>query len=143
VASNQLDQAAANKALVERRFEAAMSGDRETVAALQAEGYTVEFSYGHPAEGTFQGKEQIAVARGTMLLLLGITGFRVDEVITEGPHRVIALAGAEGADVAGEPWSMELFEVLTVVDGLVAEERLLFKDTARLREIARAREEAA
>ena len=143
MASNQLDQAAANKALVERRFEAAMNGDRETVATLQTEGYTVEFSYGHPAEGTFQGKEQIAAARGRMLSLLGITGFRVDEVIAEGPHRVIALAGAEGTDAAGEPWSMELFEVLTVVDGLVAEERLLFKDTARLREIARAREEAA
>jgi ketosteroid isomerase-like protein len=143
MASNELSQAQANKALVERLYAAAMSGERDAVVALRHEDYTLELNYGHPAAGTFQGKDEIEAGRGKMISLLGISKFWLDEVVAEGPERVVALVGASGTDADGEEWSMAAVELLRVVDGQVVETKLYYRDSAKLRDIALGRESAA
>lgn len=143
MADGHRSQAASNKALVERRFAAAIRGDRAAVDATQDEHYRLGLHYGHPAGGTFQGKEQIAAARATMMSLIGVSGLSLTEVIADGPNRVVAIVETTGTDAAGEPWSMPVVEVITVVDGAITETQLYFQDSARLRDIAREREPAA
>jgi len=143
MASEQLSQAESNKALVERRFERAIAGDREAVVAMQSEDYTIRLNYGHPAGGTFQGIEDTGAGRLKMISLLGITSFWLDDVIASDSDLVVALVGAKDTDVDGNEWSMPAVELIKVVDGLVTETNLIYQDSAQLRDIALGREAAA
>jgi len=135
-------QAELNKEVVQRHFDAAISGDRAAANALNADGYRSQLTYGHPDGGTFQGLAEVGRARARMISLLGITGIELKEIIADGPARVVALVDAKGLDAAGEPWVMPCVELLQVVDGKIAEVRMFYQDTVRLLELARAREAA-
>jgi ketosteroid isomerase-like protein len=142
MATDHLVQAELNKDVVQRHFDAAISGDRVTANALNADDYLSQLTYGHPDGGTFQGLAEVGSARARMISLLGITGIKLKEIIADGPVRVVALVDAEGTDESGEPWFMPCVELIQVVDGKIAEVRMFYQDTVRLLELARAREAA-
>ena len=104
----------------------------------------IELNLGAPYGGTFVGPAEIAVGRHRLHELCGYTtadhtSFRY---YADGPTRVVVEAINNGADLAGNAWSMTVVELVDVIDGKIAKKRTFFEDPARLREIMLEREAA-
>lgn len=59
-----------------------------------------------------------------------------------GPTRVVVEATNNGTDLAGNPWTMTVVELVDVIDGKITKKRTFFEDPARLRNIMAERESA-
>ena len=71
---------------------------------------------------------------------LDVMSIQIDELIADGPTRVVVVATNSGTDVHGAPWKMTVLELVDVVDGKIAKKRSFYQDTARLRDISLERE---
>lgn len=79
------------------------------------------------------------------LIGLDVAAIGIDELIAEGPTRVVVVATNSGTDLHGTPWSMtvlELVDVIDVIDGKITKKRSFYQDTALLRDISLEREAA-
>jgi ketosteroid isomerase-like protein len=97
-----------------------------------------------PYGGTYVGPADIGVGRHRLHELCGYTSadhssFRY---YADGPTRVVVEATNNGTDLAGDPWSMTVVELVDVIDGKIAKKRTFFEDPARLRDIMIEREAA-
>ncbi|GAA4662027.1 MULTISPECIES: nuclear transport factor 2 family protein [Amycolatopsis] len=137
-------QAELNKDVVRRFYEAVLraSGgpDFATIKELSDE-HEVELNWGHPDSGVHKGAA-IGPARERMHELTGLDvgAISIDELIAEGPTRVVVVATNSGTDVHGTPWTMTVLELVDVVDGKITKKRSFYQDTALLRDIALERE---
>jgi ketosteroid isomerase-like protein len=139
--SEQLSQAERNKAAVSRAYAALGRHDFAAAGEVLGSQEMIELNYSHPAGGVFHGAD-VGKARQRFSQLTGFDGVgtTIDEVIADGPTRVIALITNEGNGVDGKRWSMTCIHVLDVVDEKIINQRVFFQDTALLRDIAVANE---
>ncbi|GHE35187.1 MULTISPECIES: nuclear transport factor 2 family protein [Streptomyces] len=135
-----------NKDVVRRFYEAVLrepgGPDFATIRELTDE-QEVELNWGHPDSGVHRGAA-IGPARHRMHLLTGMdpSALVVEELLAEGPTRVVVVATNSGTDVHGVPWTMTVLELVDVVDGRITRKRSFYQDTALLRDIALEREAA-
>jgi ketosteroid isomerase-like protein len=135
-----------NKDVVRRFYEAVLrepgGPDFATIHELTDE-QEVELNWGHPDSGVHRGAA-IGPARHRMHLLTGMdpSALVVEELLAEGPTRVVVVATNSGTDVHGTPWTMTVLELVDVVDGRITRKRSFYQDTALLRDIALEREAA-
>jgi hypothetical protein len=65
-----------------------------------------------------------------------MTGVIVNEIIADGPHRVIAVIEAHGTAKDGTPWSMPAVECYWAEDGKITDIRPYYWDLVELRRVA-------
>ncbi|EGG43805.1 hypothetical protein SGM_6146 [Streptomyces griseoaurantiacus M045] len=129
-----------NKDVVRRFYEAVLrepgGPDFATIRELTDE-QEVELNWGHPDSGVHRGAA-IGPVRHRMHLLTGMdpSALVVEELLAEGPTRVVVVATNSGTDVHGVPWTMTVLELVDVVDGRITRKRSFYQDTALLRDIA-------
>lgn len=128
-----------NVEVVKGVFDAVARGDQAAAQAPYDENFVIEFNWGHPASGAFQG-DKIYEGRMTMITLLGLTDVQLRTVIADGPSRVVVLADGKGTDAGGEPWSIPAVQLYTFENGKIIRVSHMFTGHARLLEIARGRE---
>ncbi|MFF1401079.1 nuclear transport factor 2 family protein [Streptomyces sp. NPDC058287] len=135
-----------NKDVVLRFYEAVLrvpgGPDFAAINELSDE-REVELNRGHPDSGTHR-RAAIGPARRRMHRLTGldVAAIGIDELIAEGPTRVVVVATNSGTDVHGTPWSMTVLELVDVIDGKITKKRSFYQDTALLRDISLDREAA-
>ncbi|WP_433258455.1 nuclear transport factor 2 family protein [Streptosporangium sp. CA-135522] len=138
-------QAEANKDVVRRFYDAALREGGPDFATLKelSDEQEVELNWGHPDSGVHHGAA-IAPARHRMHRLTGldVAAIRIDELIAEGPTRVVVAATNSGTDIHGTPWTMTVLELVDVIDGKITKKRSFYQDTALLRDISLEREAA-
>jgi len=139
-------QAERNKDVVRRFYEAVLrvpgGPDFATIKDLTDE-QEVELNWGHPDSGIHRGAA-IAPARHRMHRLTGLdlAAISIDELIAEGPARVVVVATNRGIALHGAPWTMTVLELVDVVNGKITKKRSFYQDTALLRDISLEREAA-
>lgn len=135
-----------NKEVVRRFYEAVLrvSGgpDFATIKELTDE-QEIELNWGHPDSGLHRGAA-IGLARHRMHELTGldISAISIDELIADGPTRVVVVATNSGTDIHGNPWRMTVLELVDVANGKITKKRSFYQDTALLRDISLEREAA-
>jgi pimeloyl-ACP methyl ester carboxylesterase/ketosteroid isomerase-like protein len=151
--TEQMIQAERNKevvagfyaALMRRDDHGNLSGDDlALVADFFEHEQELEINLGHPYGGVFKGPAEIALGRHRMHELCGFThrDHEQDENIADGPTRVVCIGTNHGTDLAGNPWSMTVIELVDVADGHVVKKRVFFQDPVLLWNIAVEREAA-
>ncbi|WP_393063214.1 nuclear transport factor 2 family protein [Streptomyces sp. LN549] len=135
-----------NKDVVRRFYEAVLRvpGGPDFAAIKDlADEQEVELNWGHPDSGIHRGAA-IAPARHRMHQLTGLdfAAIRIDELIAEGPNRVVVVATNSGTDIHGNPWTMTVLELVDVENGRIARKRSFYQDAALLRDISLEREAA-
>lgn len=97
-----------------------------------------------PYGGTYVGPAEIAVGRHRLHELCGYASPDPSsfKYYADGPTRVVVEATNNGTDLAGNPWSMTVVELVDVVDGKIVRKRTFFEDPALLRDIMNEREAA-
>ncbi|GAA1621377.1 hypothetical protein GCM10009733_017400 [Nonomuraea maheshkhaliensis] len=135
-----------NKEVV-RRFYAAVlrtpgGPDFATIKELTDE-QEVELNWGHPDSGVHRGAA-IGPARRRMHELTGLdlSAITIDELVADGPARVVVVATNSGTDLHGNPWRMTVLELVDVTNGKITKKRSFYQDTALLRDISLEREAA-
>ncbi|WP_329375406.1 hypothetical protein [Streptomyces sp. NBC_01483] len=73
---------------------------------------------------------------------LDVTAISIDELIAEGPTRVVAVATNSGTGIHNTPWTMTVLELVDVLNGEITKRRSCYQNTALLRDISREREAA-
>ncbi|GAA5056556.1 hypothetical protein GCM10023259_039530 [Thermocatellispora tengchongensis] len=137
-------QAELNKDVVRRFYEAVLrvpgGPDFATIREL-ADEQEVELNWGHPDSGIHKGAA-IGPARQRMHRLTGldIAAISIDELIADGPTRVVVVATNSGTDIHGNRWTMTVLELVDVVNGKITKKRSFYQDTALLRDISLERE---
>ncbi|WP_433380484.1 nuclear transport factor 2 family protein [Streptosporangium sp. CA-115845] len=103
----------------------------------------IELNWGHPDSGVHRGAA-IGPARHRMHELTGldIPAISIDELIADGPTRVVVVATNSGTDIHGNPWRMTVLELVDVANGKITKKRLFYQDTALPRDISLEREAA-
>ncbi|MEV4803656.1 hypothetical protein AB0K18_26940 [Nonomuraea sp. NPDC049421] len=103
----------------------------------------VELNWGHPDSGVHKGAD-IGPARHRMHELTGLdmSSISIDELIADGPTRVVVVATNSGIDLHGTPWTMTVLELVDVVNGKITKKRSFYQNTALLRDISLEREAA-
>ena len=144
MSSERPTQAELNKDVVRRFYEAVLrvpGGPDFAAAGELADEQEVELNWGHPDSGVHRGAA-IGPARHRMHRLTGldITAIGIDELIAEGPTRVVVVATNSGTDVRGARWTMSVLELVDVVNGKITRKRSFYQDTALLRDISLERE---
>jgi ketosteroid isomerase-like protein len=135
-----------NKEVVRRFYEAVLrvpgGPDFATIKELTDE-QEIELNWGHPDSGVYRGAA-IGLARHRMHELTGldISAISIDELIADGPTRVVVVATNSGTDIHGNPWRMTVLELVDVVHGKITKKRSFYQDTALLRDISLEREAA-
>ena len=134
------EQAEANRQVI-RDIDAALSR-RDAVAlnALCHDDCVLALPDGHPTGGTFTGIDNVNAARARMKKALGITQIQKVADVTDGSPFVMSVLEISGTDARGAPWTMPAMETVKITDGKLAELKIFFYDTVRLREIAGGRE---
>ena len=128
--------------IVKGVFDAVARGDQVAAQAPYDEKFVIEFNWGHPASGAFQG-ETILEGRMAMIRLLGLTEVQLKEIIADGPNHVVVLADGKGTDVAGEPWvipGVQLYTFDNKTDKIILVSHM-FRGRRLDFEMARGREE--
>jgi ketosteroid isomerase-like protein len=139
-------QADQNKDVVRRFYEAVLrtpgGPDFATIKELTDE-QEVELNWGHPDSGVHTGAA-IGPARHKMHDLTGldVAAISIDELIAEGPTRVVVVATNSGTDIHGTRWTMTVLELVDVVRGKITKKRSFYQDTTLLRDISLEREKA-
>lgn len=144
--SEQPTQADLNRDLVRRYYDTILDPAGPDFAAIEAfcaADHVDEFNWGHPDSGAFTGADAMP-ARQRMIRLIGSdhTKATIDEIIADGPTRVVGLITNGGTDLAGNPWSMTVIQLMEVVDGKITSTRNFFQNAALLRDMALEREAA-
>jgi ketosteroid isomerase-like protein len=139
------ENAELNKDVVRRFYEAVLTTpgpDFATIKALTDE-QEVELNWGHPESGVYFGAD-IGPARHRMHQLTGldVTAITIDELIADGPSRVVVVATNSGTDIHNNSWKMTVLELVDVRDGKIVKKRSFYQDTALLRDISLEREQA-
>ncbi|MDP4511507.1 nuclear transport factor 2 family protein [Nonomuraea turcica] len=135
-----------NKEVVRRFYEAVLrvpgGPDFATIKELTDE-QEIELNWGHPDSGVYGGAA-IGPARHRMheLTRLDISAISIDELIADGPTRVVVVATNSGTDIHGNPWRMTVLELVDVANGKITKKRSFYQDTALLRDISLEREAA-
>ncbi|KAB8189062.1 hypothetical protein FH608_042145 [Nonomuraea phyllanthi] len=135
-----------NKEVVRRFYEAVLrvpgSPDFATIEELTDE-QEIELNWGHPASGVHRGAA-IGPARHRMHELTGldIQAVSIEELVADGPTRVVVVATNGGTDIHGNPWRMTVLELVDVANGKITRKRSFYQDTALLRDISLQREAA-
>jgi ketosteroid isomerase-like protein len=124
-----------NREIVKRMYAVADSGDLDQLSELVAEDYTLTQAPGHPVPGYWQGKAA-ADAGSRVFRTLNVTGVTVQEIVADGPHRVIGLVQSHGTDTNGQPWTMPVAECFWIENGKVTDIRPFYWDLIELRRIA-------
>lgn len=139
-------QSELNKEVVRRFYEAVLrvpgGPDFATIKEL-ADEQEIELNWGHPDSGVSRGAA-IGPARHRMHELTGldISAIGIDELIADGPTRVVVVATNSGTDLHGNPWRMTVLELVDVENGKITKKRSFYQDTALLRDISLQREAA-
>ncbi|AXG76404.1 nuclear transport factor 2 family protein [Streptomyces paludis] len=124
-----------NREAVRRLYDGVIAGDLSALGPLHSPDYRVTQAPGHPVPGTRIGPEA-GVAGGRTFAALGIEGLTVQEIVADGPHRVIGLVELYGTDSEGAPWTMPVAECFLLEDGLITEIRPYYWDMVEVRRIA-------
>jgi ketosteroid isomerase-like protein len=120
-----------NRQLVSDLYEFANKGDFVKVGDVFAADNVLIHAPGHPLAGSWIGPAATA-ASGQFYQALGVTGFTLRTIATDGPHRVITLADLHGTDGDDQPWSTSMVESLWVENGKIAEVRVFVWDLREL-----------
>jgi len=128
-----------NRRIVRRIYELGAAGDLAGVAELCTPEYRLTQSPAHPVPGSWTGRAADAAA-GRVFQAVGVDGIDVEEIVADGPHRVIALVQSRGVDGRGRPWRMPVAECFWIEEGKVSDIRPFYWDLDLLREVARSRE---
>lgn len=149
MSSGEMPQAEQNIAVV-RGFYDALGGGGEGLGedgmALVIDTFKnekeIHLNLDAPYGGTYVGPAEIAVGRHRLHELCGYTSADHSsfKYYADGPTRVVVEATNNGTDLAGNPWSMTVVELVDVIDGKIAKKRTFFEDPARLRDIMIERE---
>ncbi|MER6958758.1 nuclear transport factor 2 family protein [Streptomyces sp. NPDC000618] len=124
-----------NRDVVRRLYDSVMSGDLSGIAPLRSADYRLTQAPGHPVPGTRIGDDASA-AGGLVFSALGIEGLTVQEIVADGPYRVIGLVELFGKDADGQPWTMPVAECFKVEDGVITDIRPYYWDMVEVQRIA-------
>jgi hypothetical protein len=83
--------------------------------------------------GTWTGTDATEAA-GRVFARFGTTGITVNEIIADGPNRVIGLVDAHGIAANGKRWTMPVAECFWVENSKVSEIRPFYWDLVALRQ---------
>jgi ketosteroid isomerase-like protein len=120
-----------NRQLVSDLYEFANKGDFVKVGEVFAADNVLVHAPGHPLAGTWIGPAATAVS-GRFYQALGVIGFTLRNIATDGPNRVITVADLRGTDGDDQPWSTPMIESLWVENGKITEVRVFVWDLRQL-----------
>lgn len=85
----------------------------------------IQLNLDAPHGGAYVGPTEIAVGRHRLHELCGYTSADHSsfKFYADGPTRVVVEATNDGTDLAGNPWSMTVVELVDVIDGKIAKKR--------------------
>ncbi|WP_405680643.1 hypothetical protein OG239_04885 [Streptomyces sp. NBC_00868] len=111
-------RAEANKDVVRRFYEAALREGGPDFATLKdlSDEQEVELNWGHPGSGVHHGAAIVPARHGMHRLTgLDVAAIRIDELIAEGPTRVVVVTTDSGTDIDGTPLTMTVIELVDVI----------------------------
>jgi uncharacterized protein len=127
-----------NRQLVTDLYEFADKGDFVKVGEVFAANNVLIHAPGHPLAGSWIGPAANAVS-GQFYQALGVTGFHLRNIATDGPHRVVTLADLHGTDGNDQPWNTPMVESLWIENGKITEVRVFVWDLQELNTILESR----
>ena len=131
--NSSTNRAEQNKQLIREVYAVGDSGDLSRLESLMADDYVLTQADGHPVPGTWKGTDATEAA-GRVFARCGTTGITVNEIIADGPNRVIGLVDAHGIDPNGQRWTMPVAEFFWVENGKVSEIHPFYWDLVALRQ---------
>ncbi|WP_405575647.1 nuclear transport factor 2 family protein [Streptomyces sp. NBC_01167] len=126
-----------NKEVVRELYSAFNAGDMEKFRSLITTDCEFHEADGHPVPGRWCGFDEIAKATAQIAARLGVLDVSVDELVADGPSRVVGLVRLNGVAANGERYSMAVAECFLIRNGSVSEIRPYYWDMVQLHEIAR------
>src|ERR1700716_4032850 len=120
--NSSTNRAEQNKQLIREVYAIGDSGDLSRLDSLMADDYVLTQADGHPVPGAWKGTDATEAA-GRAFAVGGTAGGSVNEIIADGPNRVIGLVDAHGIGPNGQRWTMPVAECFWVENGKVTDIR--------------------